>query len=224
MKRAFIALVWVLAAAIVAFAADTSSLRPPKGASVAIVVFEDLQCPDCARAEPILKGAEKDTGVPLVRHDFPLPMHNWSFEAHVYARYFDTKSPALGEEYRHWVFTNQTSINKTNLRGMTERFAEEHKVALPAFVDPSGKLAAEVKADFQLGQQVGVDHTPTIYVVSNVQRGQPFVEVVDRAQLVQMINDMKARVAAEAPAKSATTKKTTTKAPAKRKEATASPQ
>jgi len=182
-----------------AFAADTSALRPPKGARVAIMVFEDLQCPDCARAEFILTDAQKETGVPLVRHDFPLPQHNWSFDAHVIARYLDTKSPAIGEEYRHWCFINQASINKENLRGMSERFAEEHKVQLPAFVDPAGKLTAKVKADFELGQQLGVQHTPTIYVVSDTQRGQPFVEVVDRMQLVQMINTMKAQVAAEKP-------------------------
>jgi protein-disulfide isomerase len=200
-------LVLLLTAVTMAFAADTSALRPPKGARVAIVVFEDLQCPDCARAEFILKDAEKETRVPLVRHDFPLPQHDWSFDAHIIARYLDSKSPAIGEEYRHWLFTNQPTINKANLRGMSERFAEEHKVALPAFVDPTGKLAAKVKADFELGQQLGVQHTPTIYVVSDTLRGQPFVEVVNRDQLVQMVNDMKAQVAKDKPAVKAVAKK-----------------
>jgi protein-disulfide isomerase len=200
LKARLLILVFLLMAAVMAFSADTSALKPPKGARVAIVVFEDLQCPDCARAEFILKDAEKETKVPLVRHDFPLPQHDWSFDAHIIARYLDSKSPAIGEDYRHWLFTNQPTINKANLRGMSERFAEEHKVALPAFVDPAGKFAAKVKADFQLGQQLGVQHTPTIYVVSDTLRGQPFVEVVDRAQLVQMVNDMKAQVAKEKPA------------------------
>ena len=209
MKARWLVMVLLVLAAAAAFAADTSVLRPPKGARVAIVVFEDLQCPDCARAEFILKDAEKETNVPLVRHDFPLPQHNWSFDAHVIARYLDTKSPAIGEEYRHWVFINQVSINKQNLRGMSERFADEHKVQLPENVDPSGKLAAAVKADFQLGQQLGVQHTPTIYVVSDSKLGQPFVEVVNRQQLVQMVNSMKAQLGAEKPA--ATPKKTVKK-------------
>jgi protein-disulfide isomerase len=207
LKARLLILVLLVAAAAMAFAADTSALRPPKGARVAIVVFEDLQCPDCARAEFILKDAEKETRVPLVRHDFPLPQHDWSFDAHIIARYLDSKSPAIGEEYRHWLFTNQPTINKANLRGMSERFAEEHKVALPAFVDPTGKLAAKVKADFELGQQLGVQHTPTIYVVSDTLRGQPFVEVVNRDQLVQMVNDMKAQVAKDKPAVKAVAKK-----------------
>jgi protein-disulfide isomerase len=200
LKARLLVLVLLVMATVMAFAADTSALRPPKGARVAIVVFEDLQCPDCARAEFILKDAEKETKVPLVRHDFPLPQHNWSFDAHIIARYLDTKSPAIGEEYRHWLFTNQPSINKENLRGMSERFAEEHKVQLPGNVDPTSKLAAKVKADFELGQQLGVQHTPTIYVVSDTQLGQPFVEVVKREQLVQMVNDMKAQIAKEKPA------------------------
>jgi len=29
-------------------------LRPPKGAQIAIVVFEDLQCPQCGRVAPLL--------------------------------------------------------------------------------------------------------------------------------------------------------------------------
>ena len=52
-------------------------LRPPKGAQVAIVVFEDLQCPQCGRVAPLLSQASRTYKIPLVQHDFPLPMHNW---------------------------------------------------------------------------------------------------------------------------------------------------
>jgi protein-disulfide isomerase len=169
---------------------DTSVLKPPKGYKVAIVVFEDLQCPDCARAEPLLKEAEKTYKIPLVRHDFPLPQHNWSFDAHILARYFDSKSKDIGEEWRHFLFTNQNSITKDNLRGVAERFAAEHKTVVPFAVDPTGQFKSQVQADFQLGQRVNVQHTPTIYIVSNLQRGTPFVEVVDRTQMFQLIDQM----------------------------------
>jgi protein-disulfide isomerase len=199
-----------------AFAQDTSALKPPKGYKVAIVVFEDLQCPDCGRAEPLLKDAEKTYKIPLVRHDFPLPMHNWSFDAHVMARYFDSKSKALGEEFRHFLFMNQASITKDNLRGTVEKWAAEHKTTLPFVVDPTGKFTAEVRDDFGLGQRVGVQHTPTIYIVSNSQRGQPFVEVADRTQMFQMIDQIikeaggtqEASAPAKTPAKKAAPKKT----------------
>ncbi len=177
-----------LLVAAVAFAGDTSVLRPPKGSKVALLVFEDYQCPDCARAAPVLHEAAKKYNIPLVQYDFPLPMHNWSFEAAVNARYFDTKSKKLGDDYRLFVFANQPQITPQNLRGMTERFAADNKVILPFVVDPSGELAAKVKADYAIGQRVGIEHTPTIYVVSDTTRGTPFVEVVDRTQLYQLID------------------------------------
>src|SRR5271157_525696 len=151
-----IVLAILLLAAALAWAGDTSVLRPPKGSKVALLVFEDLQCPDCARAAPLLHEAAKKYNIPLVQYDFPLPMHNWSFEAAVNARYFDTKSKKLGDEYRLFIFQNQPQITKDNLRGTTERFAEDHKVALPFVVDPNGELAAKVRADFQVGQKVGI--------------------------------------------------------------------
>jgi len=167
-------------------------LRPPRGAQVAIVVFEDLECPDCRRAAPLLDEAAKTYKIPLVTHDFPLPFHKWSFEAAVTARYFDSQSKALGHEYRSYIFEHQPEITAENLRSFSERFAADHKVTLPFAVDPQGKLAAEVTADRDLGKSIHLEHTPTIYVVSSRTQGKPFVEVVDRTQLFQLIDAMKA--------------------------------
>jgi len=36
-----------------------------------------------------------------------------------------------------------------------------------------------------------LQHTPTLYVVSNKRSGTPFVEVVDRSQLFQLIDTMR---------------------------------
>jgi protein-disulfide isomerase len=165
-------------------------LRPPKGAPVAIVVFEDLQCPQCRRVAPILEQASKTYKIPLVRHDFPLPMHNWSYDAAVMARYFDATSKALGNEFRDYIFSNQLEINPQNLRGYAERFAREHKVDLPFVVDPQGKLAAAVNADRDLGKAIKLDHTPTVYIVSSRHPEKPYVEMKDASQLYALIDAM----------------------------------
>jgi len=167
------------------------ALRPPKGAQVAIVVFEDLQCPDCRRAAPLLEEAAKAYKIPIVRHDYPLPMHNWSYDAAVIARYFETRSKQLGNDFRDYIFEHQPEITPPTLRAFAERFATEHKVDLPFVVDPQGKLAAGINQDRDLAKRVGIEHTPTIYVVSNKTQGKPFVEVVDRSQLFQLIDAMK---------------------------------
>jgi protein-disulfide isomerase len=184
----------ILLLALRVFAQDEVNpvLRPPKGAQVAIVVFEDLECPDCRRAAPLVQEAAKTYKIPVVRHDFPLPFHKWSFDAAVIARYFDTRSKQLGNQYRDYIFEHQPEITAENLRGYSEKFAADHKVDLPFVVDPQGKLAAEVTADRDLGKSIHLEHTPTIYVVSSKTQGKPFVEVVDRTQLFQLIDAMKA--------------------------------
>ena len=193
MKRnlTLVVLAVVLLASLASTQDASTALKPPKGAQVAIVVFEDLQCPDCRRAAPLVEQAAKTYKIPVIRHDFPLPFHNWSFEAAVIARYFDTKSRQLSNDFRDYMFEHQPEVTPQNLRGFAEKFAAEHKVDLPFVVDPQGKLAAAVTADRDLGQRVGIEHTPTIYVVSNKTQGKPFVEVVDRSQLFQLIDAMK---------------------------------
>jgi len=168
---------------------DPAALRPPAGARVAIVEFEDLECPDCARANPLLKEMAATYKIPWVRHDFPLPFHAWSFNAAVNARWFDLKSKAIGDEYRDAVFANQPSITTPEiLRDFTEKFAKSKGIALPFAIDPQGVLAAGVKADYALGQRIGIEHTPTIWVVTANSKGAPFVEVVDRTKLSELID------------------------------------
>ena len=167
------------------------ALRPPKGSTLALVVFEDLQCPQCRLSAPIIKQAGQSYKIPVIRHDFPLPMHNWSYQAAIIAHYFDAQSKELGEEYRDYIFQHQPEIYPANLQAFSEKFAQEHKMDLPFVVDPQGKYAAEVNAERDLGNRVGINHTPTIYVVSSKPGGKQVLEVTDRSQLYQSIDAMK---------------------------------
>ena len=191
MKTLTLALALTLLSTFAAADDANSVLRPPKGSQLAIVVFEDLQCPQCRREAPLLEQAAKTYKIPLLIHDFPLPMHNWSYDAAVNARYFDSLSKDLGNQYRDYIFEHQLEIIPQTLRGFSEKFAAEHKVQLPFVVDPQGKFAAQVNADRDQGKRMGIDHTPTIYIVNNKTQGQSFVEVKDRTQLYQTIDAMK---------------------------------
>lgn len=191
LSRLTVVLIALMFLTTFSYSADTSVLKPPPGAKVAIVEFLDLQCPDCANANPLVKEAAKIYNIPVVRYDFPLPKHNWSFYAAVIAKYFDSQSKQLGAAWRDYCFENQPAITPENLRSNAEKFAAQNKTSLPFVVDPDGKFAAQVKADFAVGQRVGIEHTPTIYVVSNKSYGKPFVEVVDRSKLYSIIDEMK---------------------------------
>jgi protein-disulfide isomerase len=162
--------------------------KPPKGSQVAIVVFEDLQCPMCRRTAPLVEQASKTYKIPVVRHDFPLPGHPWSYQAAVMARFFDTHSKALGNEFRDYIFEHQLEINLQNLQSWAEKFGAAHNAPLPFVLDPGGKLAALVNADRDLGKAIKLDHTPTVYIVSSRNPSKPYVEVKDNTQLYSTID------------------------------------
>jgi protein-disulfide isomerase len=172
------------------FGADGSSFKPPSGARVAIVVFEDLECPTCAVAYPEVGDASRKYNVPVVLHDFPLQMHPWSFDAAVFARYFDTRSQKLGDDFRGYIFKNQTQIDKSNLRQWVDKFANDNKMPIPFVLDPDGQLKAKVLADRDMGNKIGLQHTPTIFVIGNGGAATPAIEVDDRSKLGQFIEDM----------------------------------
>ncbi|MDR3764057.1 MAG: thioredoxin domain-containing protein [Acidobacteriota bacterium] len=198
MKIKLLTLIAVLAMSLgTAWAAGPSSaLQPPAGHRMALVVFEDLECPACATADPTLVQAVRDYGVALVRHDFVIPNHPWSKEAHIMARYFDKVNPQLGEEFRQYIFANQQQIFKANLRQWADRFAGAHRTALPAFYDPDGSLRAKVEADTVVGRNLNVHLTPTIWVVTNSPQVPP-VEITERAKLFETIEHVKAQLPAE---------------------------
>lgn len=172
---------------------DTSMIKPPAGAKVAIYEFEDLECPACAHAAPIVHAAVDHYHIPLVRRDFPLKMHVWSFDAAVIARYIQDKiSPEAAEEYRRAVFANQQSIaSKEDLQNFTQRFFSSHGRTMPFVVDPQGTFANEVRADYALGEKMGLAQTPTIFVVTP----KHWTQITDVNLLYQTIDDAIAQTA-----------------------------
>jgi protein-disulfide isomerase len=187
----------LLAACCLAFcpavfaAADGSHLELPKGATVAVVIFEDLQCPDCARVHPELLKAAKASDAPLVIRDFPITRHTWAFPAAVLARYFGTVSPQLEVEFRSFIFQRQPDIRPENLRQVAEQFAQEHGVRLPAQVDPDDRLKARVQADFDLGLQIGLEYVPLIFVIGKGTGAAHSIEVTDVTQLAATIDQVR---------------------------------
>jgi protein-disulfide isomerase len=161
----------------------SSALKPPPGAKVAIVEFDDLECPACAEANPVIMQAVAKYKIPWIRHDFLIPGHVWSPNAAIYARWFDTRSKKIGSEYRNAVFANQPSINtRQDLISFTQKFAASHGLQLPFMVDPQDKLSAEVQADVALGKHLGVTQTPTIYIVMADSKGAPYIKVQNPEQ------------------------------------------
>jgi protein-disulfide isomerase len=169
---------------------DTSMIKPPAGAKVAIYEFEDLECPACARAHPMVVAALEHYKIAFVRRDFPLPMHIWSTDAAIWARYLQDKiSPKVADEYRTAVFANQGAIaSKDDLLAFTRRFFQSKGGQMPFVVDPTGELRKEVFADKALGEKMGLSQTPTLFVCNQ----QGWIQVTDPTQLYQAIETVEA--------------------------------
>lgn len=161
---------------------DASPLKPPVGVKVAILEFDDLECPPCAHALPLVESAAQHYKVPIVHHDFPIwEQHKWALDAAVTARYLkDSVSAKVSQDFRRDVFSNQTSIaSQEDLAAFTKKWFAAHKLKLPAVIDPKGIYAAEVKADRALAMQIGLRGTPSVFVVTP----KEWAQVVDMSEL-----------------------------------------
>jgi protein-disulfide isomerase len=179
---------------------DTSILKPPPGVKVAVLEWEDLECPMCAHAFPIVHTALKEYAargihIPLLRYDYHIPGHIWSQQAALYARYLQDKvSPELATDYRRQVFASQFRISsQDDLKRFTQKFFTDHGKQVPFLLDPGEQLEREVNADRDAGVKLGVAHTPTIIVVTN----KSWIQVEDVTQLDTAIDMAEASVAAK---------------------------
>jgi protein-disulfide isomerase len=143
---------------------------------VRVIVYEDLQCPDCADYRGMMD--EKLLGryaakVAFEHRDFPLEKHKWARKGAIAARFFQEKDPALAIQFRQYAMKNLRLITPENFNDKLSEFAKSHGVdpaaALAALDDK--KLADLIEQDYQEGVARGVSRTPTVFV-----NGEPFVE------------------------------------------------
>ncbi len=173
---------------------DTSMLKPAPGVKIAIIEWQDLMCPACAHAFPVVHGAIAHYNIPLYEKDFTLPGHAafGNMEAAVWARYLQDKvSPQIADQYRGAVFAGQSGISsRDDMEAFTRRFFQTHGLRMPFVSDPTGELAKEVLADKALGTKLGIQYTPCIIVATQ----HEWVHVTDVNLLYQTIDEELAKV------------------------------
>lgn len=145
----------------VPIAAD-DPVRGNPSAPVTIIEFSDYQCPFCARVNPTLAKVRETYGdrVKIVFKDYPLSNHPQAPKAAEAAR-------CAGEQKKYWemhdaMFANQRALEVPALK-QTARAIGLEGSAFDQCLD-SGKWAATVRAGFELGDSMGVNSTPTLYV------------------------------------------------------------
>ena len=178
---------------------DTSSLKPPPGAKVAIIEYEDLECPFCARAFPVVHAAAKHYQIPVIECDYQIAYHHWSHDAALCAHYLHARvSPTLAEEYRREVFASQFRIaSQDDLHSFTQAFLSQHGQAMPFVMDPTGRFRQEISTTTEQGNRLGITETPSIFVVTS----DHWIEVKDPNQLYEAIDQAEAEATRATPAR-----------------------
>jgi protein-disulfide isomerase len=139
-------------------------------APVTIVVFGDFECSFCKRMNDLLEGQF----VPMHRADvnivyryFPLPQHPWAKAAAQMAECAKSQDEAVFWKLGDFLYSNQDSFSAALLRSRVTAFlATDSHTNLDVFaacVDDA-KTAALVDKDIQLGTELGVHSTPTLFV------------------------------------------------------------
>ncbi len=155
---------------------------------VRVIIYEDLQCPDCADFRHVLDEKllpKYQSKVTFEHRDFPLAKHAWARRAAIAGRYIAEIKPALASDYRRFAMARQDEITAANFNGVLERYAREHGMDAAKVVasEDDPKLAAAVQADFEEGVARGIAHTPTVLV-----NGRAFVEHFTYEEVAQAID------------------------------------
>jgi protein-disulfide isomerase len=143
---------------------------------VRVLVYEDLQCPDCAVFRAMLDEQLLPRYAATVRfehRDFPLAKHAWARKAAIAARFFEEAKPGLGLAYRKYAMANLRQITADSFNESLSQFAKDHGVDAAAAVASltDARLAGLVEQDYQDGVARGIAKTPTVLV-----NGRPFIE------------------------------------------------
>ena len=156
-------------------------VRGNPNAPVTIIEFSDYQCPFCARVNPTLDLVRSTYGdkVRIVFKDYPLPNHAEAPKAAEAAR-------CAGEQNKYWemhdaMFANQRALGVPALKQAARAIGLDGG-AFDSCLD-SGKHAAAVLAGGELGNKIGVNSTPTLYVngrpLIGAQPFEAFKQIID---------------------------------------------
>jgi protein-disulfide isomerase len=160
---------------------------------VKVLIYEDLQCGDCARFRVLLD--EKilpryRTRVAFIHRDFPLGKHDWAVPAAVAARWVYEQSSELGIVVRREMLAEQDNITSRNLRQWLVDFANRSHLDSKGIVDSLSdqRLQTLVDQDRQSAVARGVTRAPTVFI-----GGLPFVETVIYDDLVRALDEALAK-------------------------------
>ena len=173
-----------------------------EGAPVEIVVFDDLECPFCAKMHAQLFPALLDrygSNVRIEYKDYPLSQHPWAMRAAI-----DTSCVATQSPTGYWHLVDYIHAHASEIGGADHSLDKANAMLDTLALDEAkkNKLKTEdveacikkqdqtaVKASMKIGDELGVEATPVLFINGEKLEGAyPVVDVfrmVDEALVAQ---------------------------------------
>jgi len=155
----------------------------PEDATVTVVEFSDFECPYCSLAATAVDQIKAKYGdrVRFVFRQFPLSFHQ---QAHLAAQ-ASLAANAQGKfwEFHDKLFANQKALTRADL----EKYGKEVGLDMAKFTKDldDGTYKEAVDAELELGQEVFVEGTPTVFVngerVGNATDAGSISSAIDKA-------------------------------------------
>lgn len=159
---------------------DGLPFKGPEKAAVTIAVFDDYQCPYCARLEPQLKHILEryPDHVKLVVKQFPLRNHPHAVAAAKAAL-------AAHRQGRFWelhgkLFERYKELNETKIKELAEFVGLDMAKFDQDIKDPA--LVEMINRDVRNGLQVQVKGTPTVFVNGKLVRRADLKGIMDMVE------------------------------------------
>ncbi len=172
----------VVVAAATAFA-QGSLVEGRKDSAVRVIIYEDLQCSDCAAFRVMLDQKllpKYGAKVAFIHRDFPLAKHAWARPAAIASRYIQGVSEEKASQFRRETMAAMGTITADTFQDWLKTFCTKNGLsaekAVAALTDQT--LAALVQKDFEEGVARGIARTPTALV-----NGEPFIETFTVEQI-----------------------------------------
>lgn len=161
---------------------DDDPMRGSESAAVTIVQFAEYQCPYCGKADETVQQIleDYDGKVRMVYRDFPLSFHPRAVPAAIAAN-------CAGEQGKYWemhgvMMKNQGALEVADLEGYATQVGVDMGTWRTCLDDPKQK--AEVMADFEAGQALGVTGTPAFFINGIMLSGalpySMFAQIIDK--------------------------------------------
>lgn len=156
--------------------------RGSPSAPVRIVEFADFQCPSCAQFFENTAGALTSLygdNIEWAFLDYPLTQHERAMPAAIAASCAHRQGKFW--PYHDLVFRNQTKLSDSDLK----KYADQAGLDVSKWETcyENQETRSEVEEDVQLGEDLGVDATPTFFVGGERLKGAmpvtSFMEIID---------------------------------------------